>query len=186
MQIHGTSVLTSKEPGRSQGTTVFDLPYDELVVALYASGLPTAAMRGTPRLELIERAAEGLARIGAELAWWTAYRSRRIGGQIDRATPAMRAEYRRMWPDRRREDAAISAAYDAVFAPGAPRWPGHDGRTVKVEIAAGPGMAFIYTEQARDLEHAARYPHRADEDPQLRMLLLARTAALASQAGEAA
>ncbi len=178
MQNNGTSVLVSTETDTSEATAVFGLTYGELAAALYASGLPTRAMRGVPRLELIEHAAEGLARIGAELAWWTDYRTRRINcarhyrtGQIN--DPAARAEYQCMWPSAARFRAAhdVASRIAQVCGPEVPTWPGRDTRTVDVEWAGR-----VWPVAVRDLENAARYPHRAAADPRLSAMLRAYTA----------
>jgi hypothetical protein len=154
---------------------VYDLPYGELAVALYASDAPPSALRDQRTGQLIEWAAQGLARLGSELTWWHCYRTRRYNGTPGRKlTAADHAEHARMWPRARR----IAPAYDAAFRVAFPiegEWPGNDGRTVQVEFPTGPGTWVADTVPARDLEFAARYPGRAATDPRLWRQLQAHT-----------
>jgi len=131
-------------------------------------------MRGVPRLALIEYAAQGLARIGVELAWWTNYRSRRIAGNGP-WTAEGRAEYARMWPNKARSQAAHDAAMRLTGIGGpdsdAHPWPGTDTRTVEVAWAG-----YTWRVALSDLENASRYPHRTATDPHLSAMLRSYTA----------
>jgi hypothetical protein len=171
MQNQGTSVLVKPETPTSDVPAVFGLTYGELAVALYASDLPTRAMRGVPRLELIEWAAQGLDRIGAELAWWTDYRSRRIGG-CETWSAGQRAEYTRMWPNAPRARAAYDGASRLTGIGGptaaAIAWPGTDRSMYEIFWAGS-----LWKVPVRDLENAHRYPHRTATDPHLSAMLRA-------------
>jgi hypothetical protein len=163
---------------------VYGLSYGELAIVLYAADVATRALRRTlDRIALIEWATQGLAVLGRDLVWWTDYRSRHIGGRLDRATTEMRAEYDRLWPDARRAQAAWDAAgrITRQFGPDPRPWPGTDTRTVTLRQGA-----FSWPVPVRDLEFAARYPARAEADPQLSAHARAYAARTPNRPGEAA
>lgn len=170
MHNNGTSVLTSAETPTSEATAVFGLSYGELAVVLYASDAPTRALRSMPRDELIGWGAQGLARIGAELAWWTDYRSRRLGGYDGQWTAEMDAEYTRMWPRQGRAVASRDAASNLtrVCCPDsdANPWPGTDLRITEVSWGGR-----VWRVPTQDLENAARWPYRTATDPHLSAML---------------
>ena len=164
MQNHGTAVLIKPETPTSDATAVFGLTYGELAVVLYAADAPTRAMRGVPRLELIEWAAQGLARTGRELAWSTDYRSRWLGGSATRWTAAERAEYTQMWPSIARDRAAhdCAARLTGVGGPDAAAiaWPGTDLRTKEIFWAEACGGFPRGTWRTRTATRTAPPPTR--------------------------
>jgi hypothetical protein len=78
---------------------VRDLTYEELAVALNASGVRSQYFRSADPAQLTEWAAQGLALLGIDRVRWYAYRTRQLNLRpLHSITAQQEAEFRRMWP----------------------------------------------------------------------------------------
>lgn len=143
---------------------VQDLSHTELAVALYASDAPLRSRRDLDNPgELRAWAAQGLDRLGEELTWWYAWRTRALGGHEDTWTADDSAEWKQMWPKARRESLANDASWR--IAPIGSKWPGETSWIrVTVPLPGFPGHAVKTVVVRRDLDFARRYPERAAAD----------------------
>jgi hypothetical protein len=179
MHNHGTALLDRPEAAPdltppleyawhrpADAPDVHDLSRTELTVAVYASDAPLRSWRDLDsmrREELLAWAAQGLDRLGEELTWWYAWRTRALGGHEDTWTADDRAEWKRMWPKARRESLANDAAWH--IAPIGTPWPG-EGRWIRITVPLPgfPGHTVKTVVVQRDLDFARRYPERAATD----------------------
>lgn len=92
---------------------VRDLMYEELAVALNASGVRPQRFRSADPAQLMEWAAQGLALLGIDRVQWYARRTCDINGlYVEECLSAdTRSEYAQMWPDSK----AVQPCHDAAW-----------------------------------------------------------------------
>jgi hypothetical protein len=169
MQVQSTTLID--RPSAAPADTINDLTYGELAVVLAASCVMPKHFRAASDVQLRIWAAEGLAVLGLELAWFRDWRTRYIvSHDAYAATAEGCAEYAAIWPFGER---AKQRCHDAAF-----RLAnfGISRQMVNVLVPTNePGISYSFRVAARDLEFGMRYPERTATDRYLSGLLLAYT-----------
>ena len=104
----------------SRPDTVRELRYEELAVALNASGVRPQRLRSAGSAQLMEWAAQGLALLGIDRVRHYARRTCELNTVPLRSITAQQeAEFRHMWPRSRAIQPCHDAAYRLGFSPSA-------------------------------------------------------------------